>query len=249
MNSSIKNIRTIVAKELSSYFVSPVAYVFIVVFLMLSGVFTLVFSQYFEFNEATLDPFFYWHPWLYMVFVPAVGMRLWSEERRSGTLELLLTLPVTVWQAIWGKYLAGCIFLILCLFMTFPMVITVNYLGDPDQGKILCGFIGSLLVAFTFLAVSGLTSAFTRNQVVSFIISLVVCFGLICCGWQPVTDAMVAFDVPPDAVKFITASSIFTHFESIQRGVINSRDVVYYVSMICFLIFSTNVVLNSRRAN
>ena len=169
----IQNINAIVKKELYSYFVSPVAYVFLVIFLMLTGFFTFMLGHFFQRNEASLESFFLWHPWLFMFLVPSVGMRVWSEERRSGTMELLLTLPTTVWQAILGKYVAGCIFLGLCLLLTFPMVITVNYLGDPDKGVIFCGYLGSIFVAMSFLAISCLTSSITRNQVISFILSLV----------------------------------------------------------------------------
>ena len=248
MSRAIHNVYTLVKKELYCYFVSPVAYVFMVIFLLLTGFFTFMLGGFFQRGEASLDSFFLWHPWLFMFLVPAVGMRLWSEERRSGTLELLFTLPTTPWQAILGKYLAGSFFLGLCLLLTFPMIITVRYLGDPDTGTIACGYLGSFLVAASFLAVSGLTSALTRNQVVSFIIALVVCLLLILAGWPPVTDMFIKW-APVALVELVAAFSIIPHFDSLQRGVIDSRDIVYYLSVITFSLFATSVVLRSRRAS
>src|SRR5213083_3416177 len=168
------NIKAIAKRELGGYFASPVAYVFIVIFLLLCGFFTFMLGGFFERREASLVSFFLWHPWLYLFLVPAVGMRLWSEERRLGTLELLLTMPITAWQAIVGKFLASWLFLALALALTFPVVITVNYLGHPDNGVIFAGYIGSLLMAGAYLAISAMTSAMTRNQVVSFIVAVVL---------------------------------------------------------------------------
>jgi len=246
MSGRISNVRAVTAKELHSYFASPVAYVFIVIFLILMGFFTFMLGGFFDRDEASLSAFFLWHPWLYMFLVPSVGMRLWAEERRSGTLELLFTLPVTALQAIAGKYLAGSVFLGLALLLTFPMVITVAVLGDPDYGVIVCGYIGSFLVACAFLAVSCLTSSFTQNQVISFIISLVVCLLLILAGWPPVTDMFVQW-APSWFVGFIAGFSIIPHFEALQRGVIDLRDISYYLSVILFSLFATSVILHSRR--
>src|SRR5881296_1630002 len=175
MSAAVANIKTIAKRELGGYFASPVAYVFIVIFLLLCGFFTFMLGGFFERREASLVSFFLWHPWLYLFLVPAAGMRLWSEERRLGTMELLLTMPITAWQAIVGKFLASWAFLTLALALTFPVVITVRYLGHPDMGIIFCGYIGSFLLAGAYLAVSCLTSAMTRNQVISFIISVVIC--------------------------------------------------------------------------
>src|SRR6266481_8233323 len=176
------NIKTIAKRELSGYFASPVAYVFIVIFLLLTGFFTFMAGGFFERGEASLVSFFLWHPWLYLFLVPAVGMRLWSEERRMGTMELLLTMPVTGWQAIVGKFLASWLLLALALVLTFPVVISVGYLGSPDYGVIFCGYVGSLLLAGAYLAVGCMTSAMTRNQVISFILSVVICLFLILAG-------------------------------------------------------------------
>src|ERR1019366_9564362 len=164
--NSLANIKTITKRELSAYFGAPVAYVFIVIFLLLTGFFTFYLGGFFERGQASLDgSFFLWHPWLYLFLVPAVGMRLWSEERRQGTMEVLLTMPITSWQAIVGKFLASSIFLALALVLTFPVVLTVNYLGHPDNGVIFCAYVGSLLLAGAYLAISCITSAMTRNQV------------------------------------------------------------------------------------
>src|SRR5512143_2520064 len=178
--NSWANIKTIAKRELGAYFSSPIAYVFIIIFLLLCGFFTFMVGGFFEQGQASLSrPFFDWHPWFYLFLVPAVGMRLWSEERRVGTLELLLTMPITTWQAIVGKFLASWLFLALALLLTFPVVITVNYLGHPDNGVIAAGYVGSLLLAGSYLAISCMTSALTRNQVISFILSVVICLFLI----------------------------------------------------------------------
>src|SRR5436190_1877192 len=185
------NIKAIMKRELGGYFTSPIAYVFLVIFLLLTGFFTFTVGNFFERGEASLVSFFTWHPWLYLFLVPAVGMRLWSEERRLGTMELLLTMPVTAWQAIVGKFLASWLFLALALALTFPVVISVNYLGTPDNGVIFCAYIGSLLMAGAYLAIGCLTSAMTRNQVISFILSVVICLLLIMAGWPPVINLLV----------------------------------------------------------
>src|ERR1043166_350656 len=165
--NSWANIKAVMKRELGGYFTSPIAYVFLVIFLLLTGFFTFTVGNFFERGEASLVSFFTWHPWLYLFLVPAVGMRLWSEERRLGTLELLLTMPITTWQAIVGKFLASWLFLALALFLTIPLVITVNYLGSPDNGVIFCSYVGCALMAGGYLAISCMTSAITRNQVVS----------------------------------------------------------------------------------
>ena len=192
-----RNVWTITKRELGAYFTSPLAYVFIVIFLLLCGFFTFFVGGFFERQEASLvRPFFDWHPWFYLFLVPAVGMRLWAEERRVGTIELLLTMPITAWQAIVGKFLASWLFLALALVLTFPVVITVNYLGNPDNGVILTAYVGSWLMAGAYLAISCITSALTRSQVVSFIISLVVCLFLILAGFPPVINVLEQVAAP-----------------------------------------------------
>ena len=241
------NIKAVTKRELGGYFTSPIAYVFLVIFLLLTGFFTFTVGNFFERGEASLVSFFTWHPWLYLFLVPAVGMRLWSEERRLGTLELLLTMPLTTWQAIVGKFLASWAFLGLALLLTFPVVITVNWLGDPDNGVIIGGYLGSFLLAGAYLAVSCMTSAMTRNQVISFILSVVICLFLILAGYTPVTDLLTRF-ASPVVVQGIAAFSVMTHFEGFQRGVLDVRDVIYFVSVVGFALFTTGVIIRNQRA-
>jgi len=212
----------------------------------LSGFFTFMVGGFFERGEASLVSFFMWHPWFYLFLVPAVGMRLWAEERRVGTLELLLTMPVTAWQAIVGKFVASWLFLGLALGLTFPLVITVNYLGSPDNGVILAGYLGSLLMAGSYLAISCLTSALTRNQVVSFIIAVVLCLFLILAGFPPVTNLLARWSVT--LVELVASFSFITHFEGFQKGVLDSRDVIFFLSVIGFSLFTTGVILRGHRA-
>ncbi len=247
MSSGIQNIKTIAKRELSGYFTSPVAYVFIVIFLLLTGFFTFMLGGFFERGEASLASFFMWHPWLYLFLVPAAGMRLWSEERRLHTMELLLTMPITAWQAIVGKFLASWAFLLIALFLTFPVVLTVMYLGDADVGVILSGYVGSALLAGAYLAVACLTSAMTRNQVISFILSVVVCFFLILAGWEPVTNLLVRW-APDWVVSLVSSFSVMPHFISFQRGVLDSRDLLFFASVIGFSLFSTGVIIRNLRA-
>jgi ABC-2 type transport system permease protein len=247
MSDSIRHIWTIAKRELSGYFASPVAYVVIVIFLLLMGFFTFMLGGFFRAGEASLQfSFFRWHPWLYLFLVPAVGMRLWAEERRQGTLELLLTMPITAWQAIVGKFLASWLFLIIALSLTFPVVITISYLGDPDAGAVFSGYVGSALLAGAYLAVTCFTSALTRNQVISFILSVVICFFLILCGWEPVTDMLVNFS--PALTKLVASFSVMPHFAGFQKGVIDSRDLLFFLSVIGFSLFCNGVVIRNLRA-
>jgi ABC-2 type transport system permease protein len=247
--NALANIKTITRRELAAYFSSPLAYVFIVIFLLLSGFFAFaVRPTLFDRGEASLAAtVFFWHPWFYLFLVPAVGMRLWAEERRVGTIELLLTMPITAWQAIVGKFLASWLFLAVALFLTFPIVITVNHLGSPDNGVIFAGYVGSWLMAGAYLAVSCITSAMTRTQVVSFIISVVICLFLILAGFQPVIDLLESW-AKPWLVDTITSFSVITHFEGFQKGVLDSRDVIFFLSVIGFSLFCTSVILRSHRA-
>ncbi|HLE66068.1 MAG TPA: ABC transporter permease [Burkholderiales bacterium] len=243
----MRAIRIIAGRELAGYFSSPVAYVFLVIFLLLEGFFTFTAGAFFERGEASLAAFFGWHPWLYLVLVPAVGMRLWSEERRAGTIELLLTLPVTTWQAIIGKFLASWLFLALALALTFPVVLTVNILGEPDNGAIVAGYLGSLFLAGAYLAVTCMTSAMSRNQVVAFILSVVICLFLILAGFNPVTDLLVRW-ASPAFVDTVAAFSVVTHFDGFQKGVLDSRDLFFFLSVIGFALFATGVILRGHRA-
>ena len=245
--SAWSNIKAIVKRELGGYFTSPIAYVFLIIFLLLTGFFTFTVGSFFERGEASLVSFFTWHPWLYLFLVPAMGMRLWSEERRLGTIELLLTMPVTTWQALIGKFLASWLFLALALALTFPVVITVNYLGHPDNGVILTGYLGSLLLAGSYLAVTCMTSAMTRNQVISFIVAVLICLFLILAGYEPVTGLLSRF-ASARVVEVVAAFSVMTHFEGFQRGVIDLRDIVFFASLMGFALFTTGVIIRSHRA-
>lgn len=253
--SAWSNIKTIAKRELLAYFASPVAYVFIVIFLLLTGFFTFMLGGFFERGEASLNSsFFIWLPWLYLFLVPAAGMRLWSEERRLGTMELLLTMPITAWQAIIGKFLASWFFLAIALLLTFPIWLTVNYLGSPDNGVILSSYVGSLLLSGSYLAISCMTSAMTRNQVISFIVSVVICFLLILVGFPPVTNFLnnviglgqSAFG--QKIVETITAFSVMTHFEGFQRGVVDSRDFIFFLSVMGVSLFTTGVIIRGHRS-
>lgn len=241
------NIKAIVKRELGGYFTSPIAYVFLIIFLLLTGFFTFTVGNFFARGEASLVSFFTWHPWLYLFLVPAVGMRLWSEERRLGTMELLLTMPVTTGEAVVGKFLASWLFLGLALALTFPVIITVNYLGDPDNGVIFAGYVGSLLLAGAYLAVACMTSAMTRNQVISFIVAVLICLFLILAGYEPVTGLLSRF-ASSRVVEFVAAFSVMTHFEGFQRGVVDLRDILFFASVIGFALFTTGIIIRSHRA-
>ena len=244
----MKAVISIIKREMNGYFGSPVAYVFIVIFLILCGFFTFQFGDFYNSNDASLRTFFVWHPWLYLFLIPAVAMRMWAEERRTRTIELLLTLPVTLPQAIMGKFLAGWIFIGIALLLTFPMVITVCYLGNPDIGQIIAGYIGSFLLAGCYLSVGSFASSLTRNQVVAFIICLVICLFFVIAGWGPVTEALAA-TVPLSVANFIASLSFMYRFDSVQRGVIDTRDLIYYASFITFMLAASSVVLTSRKAS
>ena len=243
----MKSIWTITKRELAGYFNSPVAYVFLVIFLLMTAAFTFLIGQFMDRNQATLQPFFMWHPWIYLFLVPAVGMRLWSEERRQGTMELLLTLPISLWHCIVGKFLASWMFLTLALVMTFPIWITVNYLGDPDNSVIVASYIGSFFLAGAYLSITSMTSAFTRNQVISFILSVVICLFLVLCGWPPVTDVVDTL-APRSVVEVVAAFSVMPGIEQFNNGQIDSRTVIYFLSVIGFPLFATSVIIRGLRA-
>jgi ABC-2 type transport system permease protein len=245
--SATRHIKTIAKRELAGYFTSPVAYVFLVIFLLMTGFFTFTAGAFFERGEASLSAFFGWHPWVYLVLVPAAGMRLWSEERRSGTIELLLTMPITPWQAIVGKFLASWIFLAIALALTFPVVLTVNVLGSPDNGMIFAGYLGSLFLAGAYLAISCMTSAMTRNQVIAFILSVVICLFFILAGFNPVTDLLTRW-ANPAVVETVAAFSVITHYDGFQKGVIDLKDLAFFLSVIGFALFATSVIIRGHRA-
>jgi gliding motility-associated transport system permease protein len=237
----MRKVGIIFRRELAAYFATPLAYVFILIFLALSAWLTFYVGGFFERDQADLEPFFLFHPWLYLFLIPAISMRLWSEERRSGSIELLMTQPITLWQAVLGKFLAAWACAALALLLTFPIWITVNYLGHPDNGAILTGYLGSLLMAGGFLAVGSCMSALTRNAVVAFILGVAACFVLLLTGLPMVLDAFRGW-APPGVVDAVASLSLLTHFEAIAKGVVDLRDVTFFALMIaCFL--AASVVL------
>ncbi len=241
-------INIILRRELAAYFATPVAYIFIIIFLMLSGVFTFYLGRFFEQGQASLASFFNFIPWLYLVLVPAVAMRLWSEERRSGTIELLMTLPITTSQVVVGKFLAAWLFMGLALVLTFPLWLTVNYLGDPDNGVILAGYIGAWLMAGGFLSVGSCLSAATKNQIIAFILTLVVCFLMVVSGFPIVQDVFSNW-APMWVVDGFATLSFLAHFEAISRGVIDLRDLIYFLVLIAAWLYATVLVVDMKKAD
>jgi ABC-2 type transport system permease protein len=234
-------------REMASYFATPLAYVFVVIFLVLSATFTFYLGGFYERGQADLAPFFNFHPWLYLFLVPAVAMRLWAEERRRGSVELLLTLPLRPGTAVLAKFLAAWAFVGIALALTFPIWITVNWLGDPDNGAILAGYLGSLLMAGGFLAIGSCLSAATRSQAIAFILTVVVCFVLLLAGFPLVLDVFRGWT--PDAVVDAIASlSFLTHFASLAKGVVDLRDVAYFAMTIAAWLYATALVLELRKA-
>lgn len=235
-------------RELASYFATPVAYVFIMIFLVLSGAFTFYLGGFYERGQADLLPFFNFHPWLYLFLIPAIAMRLWAEERKSGSIELLLTLPVTMMQAVLGKFLAAWAFAGIALIFTFPIWVTVNYLGSPDNGAILASYVGSFLMAGAFLAIGSCISACTRNQVIAFILTAAVCFLLLLAGFPLVLDFVRPF-LPQLFVDAIASLSFLTHFNAISKGVIDLRDLVYFGLMIGAWLYACALVIDHKKAD
>ena len=238
----------VMRRELRSYFVTPVAYVFLVIFLVLAGILTFYGGDFYDRGIADLQPFFVMHPWLYLILVPAVSMRLWAEEAKSGTLELLLTLPINLWQAMLGKFLAAWFFIGLALLLTFPIWITVNYLGSPDNGIIIAGYIGSWLMAGAFLAIGACLSTVTSSQVVAFILTAVVCVLLILAGQSEVLDFFQG-TLPRKLVNGIAHLSMLRHYEAIARGVLDVRDLLYFVLTIAAWLTAGVLVLDMKRSH
>ena len=239
---------SIYKREFTSYFVTPVAYVFIVIFLFMTGVFSFYLGAFYESNQADLEPFFRFHPWLYLFLIPAISMRLWSDERKSGTIELLMTLPVSITDMVVAKYLAAWSFTAIALFLTFPMWITVNYLGNPDNTVVLASYIGSLIMAGGFLAIGSCISALTKSQVIAFVISVVICFMFILSGFPMVLDLFEDW-APQAVIDAIASFSFLTHFTSIKKGVIDIRDVIYFAALITFWLYVNVVIIENKKAN
>ena len=241
------NVLVIFKREFQGYFATPIAYVFMGVFVALAGVFTMYIGGFFIRAQADLAAFFGFHPWLYLFLIPALAMRLWAEERRVGTIELLFTLPVTMTQAVLGKFLAAWLFTAVALALTFPVWITVNYLGDPDNGVIFAGYLGSLLMAGAYLAIGSCISALTRNQVIAFVVSAAVCLLFVLSGYPVVLDVFSAW-APPFLVETVSSFSFLGHFEDIVKGVIDLRDVVYFASLIALWLFLNVLALEVNKA-
>ncbi len=242
------NMLTVFRREFASYFATPIAFVFIVIFLLLAGALAFYLGGFYERGQADLAPFFTYHPWLYLFLIPALSMRLWAEERKTGTIELLMTLPVTTAQAVIGKYLAAWCFAGLALALTFPMWITVNYLGDPDNGAIFAAYVGSSLMAGGFLAIGACLSAATRNQVIAFILTVVVCFGFLLAGFPLVLGLFEGW-APQPIVDAVASLSFLTHFESISKGVIDLRDLLFFGTLIAAWLAANAIVLDMKKAD
>jgi ABC-2 type transport system permease protein len=239
---------TVMKRELASYFATPVAYVFIAIFLILAAAFTFYIGNFYERGQADLTSFFTFHPWLFLFLVPSLSMRLWAEERKSGSIELLMTLPIEPWQAVLGKFLAAWLFTGIAIALTFPIWITVNYLGQPDNGVIFAAYVGSFLMAGGFLAVGSCISATTKNQVIAFILSVVACFVLLLAGFDLVLNFFSSW-TPQALLDAIASLSFLTHFQNISKGVIDLRDVVYFALLIGVCLYANTIVLHLKKAD
>ena len=234
----------ILKKELSGYFGTPVAYVFITIFLTLSGLFTFYLGNFFEIGQANLNSFFEWHPWLYLFLIPSLTMRLWAEEKKTGTIELLTTLPITPFQIVIGKFLSSWIFTSIALILTFPIWITVNYLGNPDNGVILASYIGSLLMAGGYLAIGSFISACTQNQVIAFILSVTVCLLFTLSGLPIVLDFFSGWG-GQTLTDVISSFSFLVNFSDISRGIIDFKSILYFSSLIFMFLYFNIIILDN----
>lgn len=242
------NIWVVFKRELASYFMTPIAYVFIAIFLFLSGIFAFYLGNFFARGQADLEPFFTFHPWLYLFLIPSLAMRLWAEERRGGTIELLLTLPITIPQVVLGKFLAAWVFTGIALALTFPMWLTVNYLGDPDNGVIFASYLGSLLMGGAFLAIGACVSCLTKNQVIAFVVTAVICLIFVLSGYPLVLDFFGSW-APQFLVEVISSFSFLSHFNAITQGVIDIRDFIYFASLITFWLFANVILIEMKKAD
>ena len=242
-------VKTVFGREFKSYFDSPVAYVFLVAFLVLVGFLTFGVAMFYERRQADLTPFFFWHPWVYLLLVPAATMGLWAEERRNGTIELLLTLPITLWEALIGKFLAAWAFIGIALALTFPIVCTAAWLGSPDFGAVFCGYLGSFLLAGAATAIGVFASSLSRSQVIGFVIALAITFLMLIIGFDPVVNAVANWGVPSEIVNAVANCSLLQHFESMRRGVVDFADIGYYAGVIVFMLAAAQVVTDSGKAS
>ncbi len=243
----MRNIRIIAKREIMSYFATPLAYIFIVIFLALTGAFAFYVGRFFTNEQASLVAFFNYHPWLYLVLIPAIAMRLWAEERKTGTIEILMTLPVSTTEAVLGKFLAAWAFSGIALVLTFPIWITVNVLGDPDNGVIVASYLGSFFMAGAFLSMGSCISAMTRNQVIAFIVAATVCFLFTMSGLELVLNFFRAW-APELLIRTIASMSFLTHFSSVMKGVIELRDFVFFTSLIAVWLFANIIVVDLKKA-
>ncbi|MCW0218665.1 MAG: ABC transporter permease subunit [Prosthecobacter sp.] len=247
----LENTLAIFKREFLSYFNSPVLYVIVVIYLLASMGFTFFFGRILDSDNASLtQPFFFWHPWIYIVLAPAVGMRMWSEEHRLGTFELLMTMPLSPWQAIIGKFIAAALVWFISIALTFPVVITICWLGNPDPGPIMTGYAASFLYALGCLAVTSAASAFTRSQVVCFIVSVALCLLLTLIGYPGIVDT-VARTLPASLesiVRFVSYLSFLDHFYEMTKGIFVFRDVLYFLSVIVVALLVTHLGLRAKRA-
>lgn len=243
----MRNVLHIFRRELGGYFATPVAYVFLVIFLVLASTFTFYLGNFFERGQADLAAFFSFHPWLYLFLIPAIAMRLWSEERRQGTIELFLTLPITIGEAVLGKFLAAWAFCAIALALTFPFIVTVNYLGNPDNGVIATGYLGALLVAGAFLSIGSALSAATKNQVIAFVLAVAVCFLFAVASYPVVTDFLSK--TVPTLAEVARRLSVAERFQGFTRGVISLRDLIYFASFIGFWLYLNTVIVEHRKAD
>ncbi|MBP9708018.1 MAG: ABC transporter permease [Oligoflexales bacterium] len=241
-----QSIKPLFMREFLGYFRTPIGYVFIIVFLLASLGCMFFLGGFFESNQASMQVYFNYHPWLFLFLVPAVGMRLWAEERREGTDELLFTLPITQTQAITAKFLAGWLFIVVALALSFPLIITVNFLGEPDNGVIFTGYIGSMLMAGAYLAISCFTSAISKNQVIAFILGVIICFIMVLIGWGVFTNLLAGI-FSAGVIDFIASIGFISHYSAISRGLMDSRDIVYFISIITAFLTLNGLVLSGRR--
>ena len=244
----MKQLPIIFKREFTSFFATPLAYVFLLIFLVLSSVFTFYLGGFYESGQANLNPFFNFHPWLYLFLVPALAMRMWAEERKSGTIGLLMTLPITRFESVVGKFLAAWVFAGIALLLTFPMVLTVNYLGDPDNGAILTGYVGSWLLVGAYLSVGSCMSALAKNQVIAFILTVSLCFLFVVSGFSLVLDVFNGW-APQWLLDVVASFSFLTRFQAISKGVIDVRDLLYFLSFIAAWLMATAVVIDLKKAD
>jgi gliding motility-associated transport system permease protein len=244
----MRNTFIIFRRELASYFATPLAYIFIVIFLVMAGAFAYFIGNFFSRGQADLQPFFQFHPWLYLVLIPALSMRLWAEERKSGTIELFLTLPISMTQAVLGKFFAAWAFAGIALLLTFPFWITVNILGHPDNGVILASYFGSFLMAGAYLSIGSALSTLSKSQVIAFVVTAAVCFFFTVNGSSMVLSFLNGW-APPGVLQFIASFSFLTHFNAIIRGVIDMRDLVFFISVMVFFLFANAILVDLRKAD